>query len=242
VGGNLYRDRSHRLGDIVHSDPQYVGWPPFYYTLSGYQAFAQANVNRPGMIYVGGNDGMLHGFRESDGEELIAYVPNKVIGKLNRLTYTYYDHDFYVNGSPIYGDVTLNGTWRSVLIGGLREGGQGVYALDITDPENFSTSDVLWEFTDEDDADLGNVFSDVQIRKMANGKWAAVFTSGYNNTNEDGFVSPSAWTAGQQATIEKSRSTGQMDYPRPRLPMWMAITCQISSTWVTSTAGCGSWT
>src|SRR5690606_27944020 len=34
VGGNLYRDRSHRLGDIVHSDPQYVGWPPFYYTLS----------------------------------------------------------------------------------------------------------------------------------------------------------------------------------------------------------------
>jgi type IV pilus assembly protein PilY1 len=191
VGGNLYRDRSHRLGDIVHSDPQYVGWPPFYYTLSGYQAFAQANVNRPGMIYVGGNDGMLHGFRESDGEELIAYVPNKVIGKLNRLTYTYYDHDFYVNGSPIYGDVTLNGTWRSVLIGGLREGGQGVYALDITDPENFSTSDVLWEFTDEDDADLGNVFSDVQIRKMANGKWAAVFTSGYNNTNEDGFVSPS---------------------------------------------------
>ncbi len=191
VGGNLYRQRTHRLADIVHSDPQYVGWPPFYYTLSGYESFAQANKNRPAVVYVGANDGMLHGFRESDGEEIMAYVPDKLIGKLNRLTDPYYAHEFYVNGSPIYGDIEMNGAWTSVLVGGLRDGAQGVYALDVTDPENFTKDNVLWEFTDEDDADLGNVFSDVQIRKMANGKWAAIFTSGYNNTTADGFVSTS---------------------------------------------------
>ena len=50
---------------------------------------------------------------------------------------------------------------KTVLIGGLNSGGQGYYALDITDPSttNFKESNaadlVLWEFTDEDDADLG---------------------------------------------------------------------------------------
>ncbi len=49
---------------------------------------------------------------------------------------------------------------------------------------------MLWEFTDENDADLGFVFGDPQIRKMANGKWAVIFSSGYNNTTSDGHVSP----------------------------------------------------
>ena len=49
---------------------------------------------------------------------------------------------------------------------------------------------MLWEFTDENDADLGFVFGDPQIRKMANGKWAVIFSSGYNNTTADGHVSP----------------------------------------------------
>ncbi len=189
TGGNLYRQRDHRLGDISHSDPQFVGWPPFFYPFGGYQAFAVNNQSRPAMVYVGANDGMLHGFRESDGEEILAFVPNKVIGKLNLLTNVFYSHEFYVDGSPEYGDVQIGADWKSVLVSSLRGGGQGLYALDVTDPVNFSGSNVLWEFTDEDDADLGYVFGDPQIRKMANGKWAAIFSSGYNNTTADGHVS-----------------------------------------------------
>lgn len=191
--GNNYRLRDHRLGDIGHSDPEFVGWPPFYYPFGAYQDFAEDNDGRPAMVYVGANDGMVHGFRESDGEELLAFVPNKLISKLNLLTDTAYNHEFYVDGSPVYGDVQFGEDWKSVLIGGLRGGAPAVYALDVTDPENFSTSDVLWEFTDENDADLGLVYGDPQIRKMANGKWAAIFTSGYNNGASDGFVSPNGY-------------------------------------------------
>ncbi len=189
--GTIFRNRSHILGDIGHSDPQYVGVPPFFYPFDDYASFARGNANRPAVIYVGANDGMLHAFRESDGVELFAYVPNEVIHKLPKLTSRYYGHDFYVDGSPSYGDVQISGNWKSVLISGLRGGGQGIFALDITDPENFGTSNVLWEFTDEDDADLGFYFGDPQIKKMANGKWAAIFTSGYNNTVADGAVSSS---------------------------------------------------
>ena len=47
--------------------------------------------------------------------------------------------------------------WRTLLIGGLGEGGKGYFALDVTDPETSTDSAeaaaqmVLWEFTDADD-------------------------------------------------------------------------------------------
>ncbi len=187
--GTTYRNREHILGDIGHSDPQYVGVPPFFYPFDDYASFARGQANRQAMIYVGANDGMLHAFRESDGSEVFAYVPNEVIHKLPKLTSRYYGHDFYVDGSPAYGDVQISNTWKSVLVSSLRSGGQGIFALDITDPENFGTSNVLWEFTDEDDPDLGFFFGEPQIKKMANGKWAAILTSGYNNTIADGNAS-----------------------------------------------------
>ncbi|MDZ4731561.1 MAG: PilC/PilY family type IV pilus protein [Xanthomonadales bacterium] len=187
--GTTYRQRQHILGDISHSDPQYVGVPPFFYPFDDYASFARGAQNRPAMIYVGANDGMLHAFRESDGVEVYAYVPNEVLHKLPKLTSRYYGHEFYVDGSPAYGDIQISNSWKSILVSGLRSGGQGIFALDVTDPENFGTSNVLWEFTDEDDPDLGYYFGEPQIKKMQNGKWAAIFTSGYNNTVADGNTS-----------------------------------------------------
>ncbi|MEE4216316.1 MAG: PilC/PilY family type IV pilus protein, partial [Xanthomonadales bacterium] len=188
--GSTFRNRAHRLGDIAHSDPEYVSFPPFYYPFDGYQQFALSKRDREAVIYVGANDGMLHAFSEETGQEMFAFVPNEVMHKLPKLTYPNYYHDFFVDGSPIYGDIQSGLGWKSVLIGSFRSGGQGIYALDITDPGSFTASDVMWEFTDEDDADLGYVFGEPQIRKMANGKWGAIFTSGYNNSEADGNVSP----------------------------------------------------
>lgn len=188
--GTKFRNREHRLGDIAHSDPEYVSYPSFYYDFGNYSTFAYANKDRAPVIYVGANDGMLHAFKESDGTELFSYVPNKIFSKLPGLAAPSYFHDFFVDGSPVSGDIESGNSWKTVLVGALRGGGHGLYALDITDPTNFSASNVLWEFTDEDDADLGFVFGDPQIRKMANGKWAAIVTSGYNNTELDDHVSP----------------------------------------------------
>jgi type IV pilus assembly protein PilY1 len=104
-------------------------------------------------------------------------------------------------------ELTISGSdaWKTVLVGGLNSGGQGYYALDITNPSltNFQESNaaslVLWEFTDEDDADLGYSYTQPslnwltnqssQIIKMANGEWAVIVGNGYNNTEADGHAS-----------------------------------------------------
>ena len=193
-----FRKRTDILGDLGHSDPAYVGVPPFFYQFDNYVTFANNNKDRQAAVYVGSNGGMLHAFAEDTGEELFSFVPGYLIDKLNKLTDQAYQHEFYVDGSPTYGDVTINDSWKSVLVGSLRSGGQAVYALDITDPTSVTSSDVLWEFSDKDDADMGYVYGKPQIKQMrigsttdANGKvefitkWAAIFTSGYDNSQTD---------------------------------------------------------
>lgn len=195
--GGEFRNRDNRLGDIVNSDPVFVGFPPFFYPFDNYQQYFADNVARAGVIYVGANDGMLHAILEATGEELFAFVPNEVIPNLYKLSDPDYSHEFYVDGAPGYGDAIIDGTWRSIIAGGLRSGGQSVYALDVTDPLAFSSNDVLWEFNDDVDADLGYVWGEPQIKLMQNGKWAIIVGNGLNNTEADG----SASTTGQASVF-----------------------------------------
>jgi type IV pilus assembly protein PilY1 len=189
-GKNNYRVRAHVLGDLINSDPFFVGAPPFPDSLgAGYNAFRSSFTGRLPVVYVGGNDGMLHGFNATTGQEVLAYVPYAVFSRLSELTATNYTHRYYVDGSPTVLDAQIGGAWRTVLVEGLRGGGQGVFALDVTNPAAFSESNaaniVLWEFTDASDADLGFTFSQPSIVRMANGKWAAVFGNGYNSSQVD---------------------------------------------------------
>lgn len=183
---NKFRVRTtSKLGDIVNSTPFYVGGPVAGYSdvdHPGYAAFNAAYKNRLPMVYVGANDGMLHGFNAcipditpgcsaaDAGKEMIAYIPSMVYTNLNRLTDKDYNanHRFFVNGSPMVADAYLSGAlgWRTVLVGGLNGGGKGYFALDITNPVDasqpgatFTTANaaslLLWEFSDADDADMG---------------------------------------------------------------------------------------
>jgi type IV pilus assembly protein PilY1 len=191
--GNNYRVRSSMLGDIVNSAPAFVGDPLFNYPdnleSSGetYSTFRGNNIGRTPMVYFGANDGMLHGIDTTNGKEVIAYVPKQVFPKLTALTAPNYRHEFYVDGSPTVGDAFDGSIWHTMLVGGLRQGGQAIYALDVTDPASFSEGNAAsiaqWEFTDPD---LGYSYSRPGIVRMNNGKWAAVFGNGYNSTENDG--------------------------------------------------------
>lgn len=201
---NGWRSRSSLLGDVINSKPVFVAVPPFQ-SGTGFSTFAQAQASRKPMVYVGGNDGMLHGYDASftlgsdnnpvvtatSGKELFAFVPSVVYKNLSQLMSPNYSHKFYVDGSPVVGDAVFTaGGWKTMLVGGMNAGGQGIYALDVTDPTQFSASKVLWEFTDGDDPDLGFTFSQPIIRKLNNGKWAVIFGSGFNNTYADSHASP----------------------------------------------------
>lgn len=194
--GNNYRVRASTLGDIVNSAPVFVDDPAFNYPddleSSGekYSTFRGNKSGRTSMVYVGANDGMLHGFDAATGKELIAYVPKQVFPKLTALTASNYRHEFYVDGSPTVGDAFDGAVWHTMLVGGLGQGGQAIYALDVTDPAGFAegsaASIAKWEFTD---TELGYTYSRPAIARMANGKWAAIFGNGYNSTELDGDAS-----------------------------------------------------
>ena len=107
-----FRARTSVLADIVDSSPTWVGPPQSPYTAtwkdklypsvsaaenSGTQTYLQfvaAEQTRPNVVYVGSNDGMMHGFRTggfdssnnfttattpNDGQEVIAYVPGSLL-------------------------------------------------------------------------------------------------------------------------------------------------------------------
>ncbi len=187
------RNRSTRLGDIVNSDPHFVHNENFgYNTLPNdpgtlYPQFLADKSSRRAMVYVGANDGMLHGFdasfacqdtdplADSDGDtdpendcdikvpastagdELLAYVPKAVWPNLPSLTSTTYTHKYFVDGSPTSWDAYWGTSWKTVLVGGLGAGGKAVYALDVSTPTSFGTSSVLWEFTGNTAAQIANL-------------------------------------------------------------------------------------
>jgi type IV pilus assembly protein PilY1 len=193
----------NRLGDIVNSNPLYVGPPIPNLPGPNYNAFASLVKDRKPIVYVGANDGMLHAFDASKpgttgatpGQEIFAYIPSAVYSRLSQLTSPGYSHKYYVDGSPVVSEA-CSGTcasqtdWKTVLVGGLNAGGQGIYALNVTRPENIPSTPaadvVMWEFTDRDDPDLGYTFSKPVIRLMNNGKWAVIFGNGFNSNTTDG--------------------------------------------------------
>ncbi|MBA4728165.1 MAG: pilus assembly protein PilY [Pseudomonas sp.] len=193
--GSTFRQRSSVLGDFYSSSPAVVSGPRylvnFTNSLEGntaYSTFATNIAGRTPRVYVGGNDGMLHGFNALTGVEEFAFVPSAVFPKLNKLTGTNYSHEFYVDGSPVVADV-YNGTeWRTILVGTLKAGGKSIFALDITTP---GSEELLWEFDDSslpDDAEvkMGYSFSQPTIARLHTGTWTVVFGNGYespNNTN-----------------------------------------------------------
>ncbi|MFQ5660923.1 MAG: pilus assembly protein [Gammaproteobacteria bacterium] len=212
--GGAFRNRSVLLGDIVDSSPISAAADNFFYEIvpapegpayTSYLAtkvstFKDAQGNPFSMVYVGGNDGMLHVFEDSPtdpavaGREIFAYVPSTLHGVLSDLTDINYTHRFYVDAGPAVADAYLDdgdastNDWRTMLAGALGSGGKTIYALNVTDPLNFTASDVMWEFND---AELGNVFSQPQIvrlnAKVGNStvsRYGVIVGNGYNSSSE----------------------------------------------------------
>lgn len=195
LGQNL-RTRKSPLGDIVNSAVAFMGAPSTQISDSTYTAFAATNASRKKTLFVGANDGMLHAFDSATGNELFGYIPSWMIPTLGNLTSNAYVHKSYVDGSAVVAEAKMGttNTWKTVLVGATGGGGQGVFALDVSNPDNFGVDKVMWEFSDRDDRELGNVIGKPQILKLRTNalsatpeyKYFAVVASGVNNYANDG--------------------------------------------------------
>jgi len=141
------RDPDWPLGDIYHSAPVVVTKPNLPLTddaFPGYSDFKSAHSDRPTVVYFGANDGMLHAIDASNGREKWAYIPHSVLGKLHEFKE---GHRFTVDLSVKAADIDhcSGHCWETILVGGLRKGGDHYFALDVTNPDD---PQPLWEMTD----------------------------------------------------------------------------------------------
>jgi type IV pilus assembly protein PilY1 len=180
------------LGDIASSKPAFLREPRKAYTLPGYATYKVDNAGRSPAVFAAANDGMLHAFNATTGEEMWAYMPRMTMSKLHLQASTTYgtNHQFSTDGSPELGDVQIGGVWKTVMVAGLNGGGRGYYALDVTNPAN---PVALWEICADAAIcagtgyypNLGLSFGNPQFGtwKDAAGvaHWVVFLSSGYNN-------------------------------------------------------------
>lgn len=211
----LMRRRDSVLGAVVNSQVLYLSFPSSLWKDSfpvgspeqlgaaagkSYEQFAYDKRNRQAMLYVGANDGMLHGFNADTGAEQFAYVPHATywskqptvpanpttgVPLLGRLTDRDFNYTPTVDSTPRVRDVFFGSKWHTILVGTLGLGGRGVYALDITDPTTISEATaggkVLWEFDSSSTggASLGYTYGTPEIARLATGKWVVLVPGGY---------------------------------------------------------------
>lgn len=199
-GTPAFRQRTSVLGPVVNSQPVFVSYPDSGYRDDfpagsdeataaekgkTYEQFAYDHKDRAGTLYVGANDGMLHAFDAKTGKERWAYVPNTVLGKLNDYSKVGGGLVPSVDNTPVVRDVFFGGEWHTLLVGTLRLGGRGVFALDVTNPDKITETDagklVLWESnaTLAKLANLGYTFGAPNIGRLPSGKWAVFVSGGY---------------------------------------------------------------
>ncbi len=205
ASGGAWRTRNGVLGDIMDSGPTWVGAPaspyagPWVDSLypqaqapeaagPAYAEFQRRHVLRQNVVYVGANDGWLHGFRAgahdaqgrfvadagtpNDGLEVLAYMPAAVLASVHTSTpaldysATLYAHAFHVDATPGSGDLYYAGAWHTWLVGGLGPGGQaGGPVADKTGvaPGTFYALDI----TDP------QRFSEANAASLVVGEWSA---------------------------------------------------------------------
>jgi hypothetical protein len=150
------------MGSVVNSMPIDVG-PPGASTMPGGNQFWYSHVNRPELVYLGADDGMLHAFYADIGMEAFAFIPADMVPIIARLyaqggqRYSPNEHVYGLAGSPkvknlcvdrcnvtgpncvedptgLHYDNDICPVWKTILVMGEGPGGNHPFALDITDP------------------------------------------------------------------------------------------------------------
>jgi len=197
--------RSWILGDILHSKPAVISYARFTFNQINE---ADCSLNKS-MIYVGTNDGMLHAFRDCDGEEAWAFIPDAVLPNLKELIARPALHSYFVDSTPVPyifdsdndgnigaaeaadADADNGAGDRVILYLGLRRGGNAYYALDVTDP---AVPKFLWKLDPGTSGfgELAQSWSEPSLGKVQHNdgsgvknKIVAFIGAGYDNANED---------------------------------------------------------
>ena len=159
------------MGDIIHSKPVQL--------MTG---------GGDSVIFIGTNEGFIHGIQSSTGKELFAYMPQELLKNIKPQYFnTVLDNHIYGVDAPLtLFDDNNDGVQASgenaVIYFGLRRGGKAYYGLDVTNP---SSPQLKWKFTD---SKLGYSWSQPIVTRLKYGgstiaKNVLIFGGGYIDDN-----------------------------------------------------------
>jgi hypothetical protein len=176
VGGDLGR---RQLGSVLAPNMVAIQRPVLGLTTPAALKFERDYKNRPTLLAVGANDAALHIFRAKDGFEIANYVPE----------------DAWCNAVNAQGATTVNGplevrdvaicqatagtgdescpdnpaevAFRTMLVGGLGDGGSNIFGIDVTNFGGFGDEQKVraldspfhWDITRDDIPQLGQAIS-----------------------------------------------------------------------------------
>jgi type IV pilus assembly protein PilY1 len=231
----IWRKRVHVLGDIVNTSPIFVKSPDLKYVDAGYDQFktTSAAASRKPVVFISAQDGMIHTINADTspvtvasatvqpGEEMWSYIPQQSLAQMKTLADQNYTHRFFIDGPTVVSDANFgNGVsdWHTLMVAGLGAGGTSYVALDVTDP---LAPVYLWEFTD---SRLGSALGNPEIKKLPNGEWAVLFTSGYNNADGNGYlfaVDPATGSVKSGFPLATGSGTAGSPSNLGKLTVWM---------------------
>lgn len=178
-GDGSTTDAIRFMGDPLHGRPGVVGYGGTTATPDEFDT----------VLYFPTNDGFLHAIDGKTGEELWAFVPPELLGRMTDLylnvpttTRTYgLDGDVQVlkfdkNQDGIVDSTDGDKVW---LFFGMRAGGSNYYALDVT---NRSDPQLAWTIGDADLPGVGQTWSTPVITRVTVG------VAGANNDSDERFV------------------------------------------------------
>lgn len=187
-----------------YTDANFPGAP-------SYRAYVNGKAQTLSVLWVGSNDGMLHGLDAESGKPVLSYVPSPLVGRLDAaLSSNNAGPVALMDGSPATADVLVASSpgfgsatpeqheWRTYLFSSLGRGGRAVFALDVSSPARLlnpitATSAFKWVFSSSNDSDMGYQLLDhvrhpgsgqpAQVIYLNGGGFGLLVPNGHGSTN-----------------------------------------------------------
>lgn len=189
--GSTWRKRENGLiGTIVNSGVQPI-LPP--QSVPAGCTYANRNITvRQNFYAAASNAGVLH-ILDQNGNEVMGYIPSTALPKLHSLSlpvpsHQKPTHQYLNDGTPVTDEVCFGNTAKSIVVGTAGRGGASVYALDVTDLSNPGIGNVMWDFSNADDPDLGLTVGKPTIAKDKDNNPIVIFSSGVNSGSSSGYL------------------------------------------------------
>ena len=222
------------MGDVLHSEPvvfNYTRYPSLYENVCHDFSDPTDENSNSTIIFAGANDGMLHAFRDCDGQELWAFIPPNTLSALQYIKDPQWGHATFVDSAPLMliHDMNKNGTIepangdKVVLIFGQRRGGGtnlldettprgAYYALDVTTP---LLPKLLWEFDSDDLNEIGETWSQPRLGRIpvdGNSYKVVIFVgAGYDNNEDLRFGDTQSFPDANGVDINLAGTGGEVD-------------------------------